>query len=173
MGVNDRPVLRFGGDRESYAPNSVYLVRRRVYTGTSNGTAVFPSDLIVNDVDSRTLAGATLLLFVHSGDRPSDDYLRVDRILLQRTNVTLVTSSVPFTKLTFTGSAPVATYEKAFSFEKKILSLSDLYFQILRTVSFVYHSEHGEHHSVIIIKASVVDDLGAFSDTVFVFMQIP
>ena len=149
-------------------------MRRRVYTRTSNGTAVFPSDLIVNDVDSRTLAGATLLLFVHSGDRPSDDYLRVDRILLQRTNVTLVTSSVPFTKLTFTGSAPVATYEKVFSFEKNCVSLFDLYLQILRSVSFVYHSsEHGEHHQVIIIKASVVDDLGAFSDTVFVFMQIP
>ena len=114
--MNDRPIVRFGGDRESYASNSVHLIRRRIYTSTPDGTALFPSDLIVNDVDSPNLAGASLLLFGHLEDQASA-YLRVDQSLLQRTNVTLVTSSAPFKKVSFTGTAPVAIYEKAIGFE--------------------------------------------------------
>ena len=168
IGVNDRPILRFGGDRESYSSNSVHLVRRRIYTSTPDGTALFPSDLIVNDVDSPNLAGASILLFGHLEDQASD-YLRVDQSLLQRNNVTFVTSSAPFKKLSFTGTAPVAIYEKAISFETNCLWLANLSLQILRSVHFVYHSTgHGENPHVI-IKASVVDDL----DAVFVLMQIP
>ena len=170
--MNDRPIVRFGGDRESYASNSLHLVRRRIYTGTPNGTALFPKDLIVNDVDSPNLAGASIFLFGHLEDQASD-YLIVDQSLLQRTNVTLVASSAPFKKLLFTGTAPVEIYEKAISFETNCVWLSNLSLQILRSVHFVYHStEHGEHQHVI-IKASVVDDRDAFSDTVFVLMQIP
>ena len=120
--MNDRPIVRFGGDRESYESNSIHLVRRRIYTSSLKGTGVFPSDLIVNDVDSPNLAGASLLLFGHLEDQASD-YLRVDQGLLQRANVTFVTSSAPFKKLSFTGTAKVAIYEKAISFETNCLCL--------------------------------------------------
>ena len=112
VGVNDRPILRFGQDRENYAPNTEYLQRNQTYDAKNqSGTAIFPADFVLSDVDSLNLAGATISLVERLDDRDLD-FLTVNRSLLQKANVQLTISRVPFTKFSFSGTASIEAYDK-------------------------------------------------------------